>query len=63
MCFMLRWLQVGESAGPECKAALQEVTALVDEQLVSNAEAVKNLFGAAKVCVFVFIFYNIMVLS
>ncbi|XXG74916.1 hypothetical protein AAC387_Pa07g3528 [Persea americana] len=40
--------QVGESAGPECKAALQEVTALVDEQLVSNAEAVKNLFGAAK---------------
>ncbi|RWR85913.1 Peptidase S28 [Cinnamomum micranthum f. kanehirae] len=40
--------QVGESAGPECKAALQEVTALVDEQLVSNAKAVKNLFGAAK---------------
>uniref|UniRef100_A0A0D9XLG2 Serine carboxypeptidase S28 family protein n=1 Tax=Leersia perrieri TaxID=77586 RepID=A0A0D9XLG2_9ORYZ len=38
--------QVGESAGPECKAALQEVTRLVDEQLQLNSHSVKALFGA-----------------
>ncbi|XP_068639844.1 probable serine protease EDA2 isoform X2 [Aristolochia californica] len=40
--------QIGESAGPDCKAALQEVTKLVEKQLVSNQEAVKDLFGASK---------------
>ncbi|XP_058098737.1 probable serine protease EDA2 isoform X2 [Magnolia sinica] len=39
--------QVGESAGPECKAVLQEITGLVEEQLLSNGKALKSLFGAA----------------
>ncbi|KAJ8771154.1 hypothetical protein K2173_023479 [Erythroxylum novogranatense] len=38
--------QIGESAGPECKAALQEATRLVEERLESNKIAVKMLFGA-----------------
>ncbi|KAF6994917.1 hypothetical protein CFC21_011510 [Triticum aestivum] len=38
--------QVGVSAGPECKAALQEITRLVDEQLRSDSHSVKALFGA-----------------
>ncbi|KAJ4963187.1 hypothetical protein NE237_023126 [Protea cynaroides] len=40
--------QIGESAGADCKAALQEVTKLVDEKLASDGKAVKALFGAAK---------------
>jgi hypothetical protein len=42
-------MQVGESAGPECKAALQETTRLVDEQLQSDSHSVKALFGAQTV--------------
>lgn len=38
--------QVGKSAGPECKAALQETTELVEEQLQSDSHSVKALFGA-----------------
>ncbi|XP_047322719.1 probable serine protease EDA2 [Impatiens glandulifera] len=38
--------QVGESAGPQCKAALQEVTRLVDQRLMDDSKAVKVLFGA-----------------
>ncbi|XP_071702207.1 probable serine protease EDA2 [Rutidosis leptorrhynchoides] len=38
--------QMGESTGPECKAILQEVTQLVENQLDSNGEAIKNKFGA-----------------
>ncbi|KAI5017422.1 hypothetical protein ZWY2020_042310 [Hordeum vulgare] len=38
--------QVGDSAGPECKAALQEITRLVDKQLLSDSHSVKALFGA-----------------
>ncbi|XP_042485380.1 probable serine protease EDA2 isoform X2 [Macadamia integrifolia] len=40
--------QIGESAGADCKAALQEVTKLVEEKLVSDGKAVKTLFGAAE---------------
>ncbi|GMH06527.1 hypothetical protein Nepgr_008367 [Nepenthes gracilis] len=40
--------QIGESAGPECKAALQEVTRLVEARLESNQKAVKSAFGAAE---------------
>ncbi|CAL1361198.1 unnamed protein product [Linum trigynum] len=40
--------QIGVSAGPECKAALQEVTSLVDQGLASNTKAVKSLFGATE---------------
>ncbi|KAJ6812403.1 putative serine protease EDA2 isoform X1 [Iris pallida] len=40
--------QVGASVGAECKSVLQEITALVEEQLQSDGGAVKNLFGAAK---------------
>ncbi|KAJ1294860.1 hypothetical protein BS78_01G178800 [Paspalum vaginatum] len=38
--------QVGESAGPECKAVLQEITKLVDEQLRLDSQSVKALFQA-----------------
>ncbi|KAL1354905.1 hypothetical protein HN51_006954 [Arachis hypogaea] len=38
--------QVGESAGPECKAALQETTKLVDQKLVTNGKALKASFDA-----------------
>ncbi|GER35098.1 serine carboxypeptidase S28 family protein [Striga asiatica] len=40
--------QIGESAGPECKAVLQEITQLVDQKLGSNEKALKNLFSAAE---------------
>ncbi|PIN26853.1 Prolyl oligopeptidase [Handroanthus impetiginosus] len=40
--------QVGESAGPECKLVLQEITHLVDQRLESNDKALKALFGAAR---------------
>ncbi|GAB4847507.1 Probable serine protease eda2 [Ancistrocladus abbreviatus] len=40
--------QVGESAGPKCKSALQEVTRLVEQRLESNKQAVKSAFGAAE---------------
>ncbi|CAN1226030.1 Probable serine protease EDA2 [Linum perenne] len=40
--------QIGLSAGPECKAALQDVTNLVDQGLASNTETVKSLFGATE---------------
>ncbi|XP_021274057.1 probable serine protease EDA2 [Herrania umbratica] len=40
--------QIGESAGPECKAALQETTQLVDQRLPSNGKELKTLFGAAE---------------
>ena len=42
-------MQIGESAGPECKAALQEITQLVDQRLTSNKKELKSLFGAAEV--------------
>ncbi|MBA0861539.1 hypothetical protein Goshw_028849 [Gossypium schwendimanii] len=40
--------QVGESAGPECKAVLQEITELVDQSLESNRKELKKQFGAAE---------------
>lgn len=46
---MVILLEVGESAGAECKAVLQEITALVDRKLEEEGQQVKNLFGAAKV--------------
>jgi len=42
-------VQIGESAGAECKAALQETTKLVEQRLQSNGKALKTLFGAAEV--------------
>eukprot|EP00271_Cylindrocystis_brebissonii_P019786 TRINITY_DN6219_c0_g1_i1.p1 TRINITY_DN6219_c0_g1~~TRINITY_DN6219_c0_g1_i1.p1 ORF type:complete len:395 (+),score=48.02 TRINITY_DN6219_c0_g1_i1:41-1225(+) len=38
--------QVSISAGPECAAALREVTAIVDEELAKNPGAIKAMFGA-----------------
>ncbi|MFS8034029.1 putative prolyl oligopeptidase [Helianthus anomalus] len=38
--------QIGESTGPQCKAILQEVTQLAENQLASNGEALRNDFGA-----------------
>ncbi|GLT39214.1 hypothetical protein SLA2020_134200 [Shorea laevis] len=43
--------QVGESAGPECKAALQETTQLVEQGLASNNKELKTLFGATKLSI------------
>ncbi|KAG8383412.1 hypothetical protein BUALT_Bualt04G0010100 [Buddleja alternifolia] len=40
--------QIGESAGPECKSVLQEITSLVDQRLGSNEKAVKTLFNATE---------------
>lgn len=40
--------QIGVSAGPECKAVLQEITKLVDQMLASNGKALKTLFGATE---------------
>lgn len=42
-------VQVGESAGPECKAVLQEINQLVEKRLESDAKWVKELFGASLV--------------
>ena len=46
---MVILLEVGESAGAECKAVLQEITTLVDRKLEEEGQQVKNLFGATKV--------------
>ncbi|KAJ0097149.1 hypothetical protein Patl1_29049 [Pistacia atlantica] len=40
--------QIGESAGAECKAALQETTKLVEQRLASNGKALKKLFNAGE---------------
>ncbi|KAL6959975.1 putative serine protease eda2, variant 2 [Sarracenia purpurea var. burkii] len=40
--------QIGVSAGPECKAALQEVNQLVEQKLTMNGQALKALFAAAE---------------
>ncbi|XWS45516.1 hypothetical protein CRYUN_Cryun15aG0143200 [Craigia yunnanensis] len=40
--------QIGESAGAECKAALQETTKLVEQRLTSNRKELKAQFGAAE---------------
>ncbi|KAI8030650.1 putative serine protease EDA2 [Camellia lanceoleosa] len=40
--------QVGVSAGPECKAALQEVNQLVEQRLVTNGKELKTMFSAAE---------------
>ncbi|XP_026393681.1 probable serine protease EDA2 [Papaver somniferum] len=40
--------QIGESAGPDCKSALQETTKLVEEKLASDKTAVKTFFDAAQ---------------
>ncbi|KAK7809742.1 putative serine protease eda2, partial [Quercus suber] len=37
-----------QSAGAECKAALQETNELVEQRLATDAKAVKTLFGAAE---------------
>lgn len=42
-------MQIGESAGPECKAALQETNRLVEQRLAANGKAVRGLFGATQV--------------
>ena len=42
-------MQVGVSAGPECKALLQEITRLVEQRLARQGKSVKALFGASEV--------------
>lgn len=45
-------MQIGESAGAECKAALQETTRLVEQKLTTHGKALKASFNAADVCLF-----------
>ena len=52
-------MQVGVSAGPECKVVLQEITQLVEQKLASQGNSVKALFGASEVCLY---FYFILVI-
>lgn len=42
-------MQIGESAGTECKAALQEINQLIEQRLATDGKAVKALFGASEV--------------
>ncbi len=42
-------MQIGESAGAECKAALQETNQLVEQRLATEGKSVKTLFGASEV--------------
>lgn len=46
---MFTYEQIGESAGQECKAALQETNKLLELGLKVNAKAVKALFNATEV--------------
>nr|AFK37914.1 unknown [Lotus japonicus] len=39
--------QIGESAGAECKAALQETTQLIEKKLATDGKALKASFNAA----------------
>lgn len=39
-------MQIGVSAGPECKAVLQEITQLVEQKLASSGSKVKAIFDA-----------------
>ncbi|KAB2632118.1 serine protease EDA2 [Pyrus ussuriensis x Pyrus communis] len=41
-------LQIGESAGPQCKAALQETTRIIEQSLTTNGKAIRALFGASQ---------------
>lgn len=52
-------MQVGESAGPECKAVLQEITSLVEQRLESNQKELKKLFNAPEVEKHVYPFFLI----
>ncbi|KAM2667127.1 hypothetical protein EV2_018861 [Malus domestica] len=40
--------QIGESAGPQCKAALQETTRIIEQSLTTNGKAIRALFGASQ---------------
>lgn len=42
-------VQIGESAGLECKAAIQETNQLVEQKYATNKKEVKAQFGAAEV--------------
>jgi hypothetical protein len=42
-------MQVGESAGPECKAVLQETTKLIETKLATNGKALRATFNATRV--------------
>lgn len=44
--------QIGESAGPECKAVLQKTNKLLELRLKVNGKAVKALFNATEVSLF-----------
>uniref|UniRef100_A0A0R0L1E8 Uncharacterized protein n=1 Tax=Glycine max TaxID=3847 RepID=A0A0R0L1E8_SOYBN len=39
--------QIGESAGPECKEALQEITQLIEHKLATSGKELKASFDAA----------------
>lgn len=43
-------MQIGESAGVECKAALQETTQLIETKLATDGKALRAIFNADNVC-------------
>lgn len=63
LCYCSSFLQIGESAGPECKAVLQEITKLVDRQLQSDRYNIKSLFGAATVFLIILFCRKILICS
>lgn len=48
----LHYEKIGESAGQECKGALQETNKLLELGLKENRKAVKSLFNATEVSLF-----------
>lgn len=44
------YLQIGASAGAECKAALQETTQLIETKLATDGKALRTTFNADDVC-------------
>lgn len=54
-------MQIGVSAGVECKAALQEINQLVEQQLTENGKALKAQFGASEVCVYKYIILKFLI--
>lgn len=43
-------MQIGESAGAECKAALQETTQIIETKLATDGKALRAFFNADDVC-------------
>lgn len=52
LIFCIHYEKIGESAGQECKLALQETNKLLELGLKVKNKAVKSLFNATEVSLF-----------